>query len=237
MRISEGVFLPQPRIEIVVTDPGKEFYNSPLRVAKALKAKDILNDELQSMGLFVEQVLVRFFSYSPEIQKNIEEKKLQDQLVFKNQAEARAAIEQAVVKRVSQEGEANVSVMLEEGNAYKVRIDAERDLYIRTKRAEADLLVQLAEAKRTELKNEAMEAKGADRAVALEMAEVLRGLDVVILPSGPGGLNPLDLDQVVGLFGVQRTQAGIAADGSSRFLETAQGVSDNQRRVATVEED
>ena len=215
----------------------EEFYNSPMRVAKALKAKNILNDELEPMGLFVEQVLVRFFSYSPEIQKNIEEKKLQDQLVFKNMAEARAAIEQAVVKKVSEEGEANVSVMLEEGNAYKVTVDAERDLYVRSKRAEADLLVTLAEAKRTELKNEAMEAKGADRAVALEMAKVLRGIDVVILPSGPGGLNPLDLDQVVSLFGVQRTQAGIAADGSSQLLETAQGVSENQRRVATVEED
>jgi len=108
-----------------------------------------------------------------------------------------------------------------------VQKDAERDLYIRTKRAEADLLVQLAEAKRTELKNEAMEAKGADRAVALQMAEVLRGLDVVILPSGAGGLNPLDLDQVVSLFGVQDAQSRVATDGSSEI----------ERSVAIGEED
>ena len=208
-----------------------------MRVAKAQKAKDILNDELEPMCLFVDQVLVRFFSYSDVIQTNIEEKKLQDQLVFKNMAEARAAIEQAVVKKVSEEGEANVRVMLEGGNAYKVTVDAERDLYVRSKRAEADLLVKLAEAKRTELKNEAMEAKGADRAVARERDRVSGGLAVWLPPAGPGGLKPLDLDQVGGLFGVPRTQDGIAADGSSQLLETAQGVSENQRRVATVEED
>ena len=36
---------------------------------------------------------------------------------------------------------------------------------------------QLAEAKRTEMKNEAMKLAGADKMVALKMAEVLNGLD------------------------------------------------------------
>ena len=50
-----------------------------------------LNAELKSKGIEVDQVLVRYFIYSPEIQKNIEEKKLQDQMVFTNQSAARAA--------------------------------------------------------------------------------------------------------------------------------------------------
>lgn len=185
----------------------EEFYDSPLRVAKAQAAKELLNKDLAINGLEVEEVLIRFFRYTPEIQSNIEEKKLQDQLVFKNQSEARAAIELAQVKRVTEEGAANVQITLEEGNAYRVEKEAERDLYVRMKRAQADLLVQLAEAKRTELKNNAMQAVGADRAVALEMAEVLRGLDVIILPSGgANGMNPLDLDGIVKLFGVEDDQ-------------------------------
>ena len=46
----------------------------------------------------MDHVLVRYFVYSQEIQKNIEEKKLQDQMVFTNQAAARAATEEAPVE-------------------------------------------------------------------------------------------------------------------------------------------
>ena len=188
----------------------EDFYNSPLRVQKADQARDRLNEEMLSKGITVEHVLVRYFQYSSEIQRNIEEKKLQDQLVFKNQSEGRAATEAAQITRVVEEGEANVLVTLQEGEAYKITKDAEKDLYVRSKRAEADLLVQLAEAKRTELKNEAMRAVGADKAVALEMAEVLAGLDFIILPvGGTGGINPLDLSSLTELFGVENGTTSI----------------------------
>ncbi|PCJ65771.1 MAG: hypothetical protein COA73_01945 [Candidatus Hydrogenedentota bacterium] len=187
----------------------EDFYNSPLRVEKADLAKVLLNLELNKMGIEVDQVLVRYFKYSDEIQQNIEEKKLQDQLVFKNMSEGRAAIEAAQLKKVSEEGEAQVKITLEEGRAYKVRKEAERDLYVRSKVASADLLIQLAEAKRTELTNDAMQTLGADKAVALEMAEVLRGLEVMIIPTGgEGGFNPLDLDAVTKLLGVVENTKG-----------------------------
>ncbi len=183
----------------------EEFYNSPMRVKKADAARDILNRELNPKGIKVEQVLVRYFRYSDEIQKNIEEKKLKDQLVFKNQAEARAAVEEATLKKIVQEGEATVSVKLEEGKAYVTRKRAEKDLYVRTKTAEADLQVRLAEAERVKLKNEAMEGEGAERMVGLKMAEVYKGLQTVVLPSdGPKGVNPLDLEKTLDLFDVRK---------------------------------
>lgn len=181
----------------------EEFYNSPLRVKKALQARDLLNAELQPKGLEVEHVLIRYFRYSDEIQKNIEEKKLKDQLVFKNQAEARAAAEQAKLKKAIEEGKANVRVKLEEGEAYAVRKTAEQELYARKRRAEGDLLVKLAEAERVALKNQALRGRGSDLMVGLKMAEVYEGMRVVILPSdGELGLNPLDLDGSLRLFGV-----------------------------------
>lgn len=192
----------------------EDFYNSPLRVAKANQARDLLNEEMMTKGIRVEHVLVRYFQYSEEIQRNIEEKKLQDQLVFRNISEGRAATEAAKIKKIQQEGEANVLVTLQEGEAYKVTKDAERDLYVRTKTAEADLLVQLAEATKSQLENEAMRALGADKAVALEMAEVLAGLDMVILPvGGDNGMNPLDLSSLTKLFGVKGTEEKTAVGG------------------------
>lgn len=183
----------------------EEFYNSPLRVEKTEAAKVMLNKELESKGLQVENVLVRYFTYSEEIQKNIEEKKLKDQLVFKNQAEARAAIEEAKLKKIEQEGKVTVAVELEKGKAYVTRKSAEKDLYARKKKADADLLVKLAEAEKVRLRNEALKGSGSERMVGLKMADAFKGADVIILPSdGPNGVNPLDLDNALRLFDVRK---------------------------------
>jgi regulator of protease activity HflC (stomatin/prohibitin superfamily) len=179
----------------------EEFYVSPKRHAKAEAAQKLLNDDLRDRGIEVQQILVRYFRYTEEIQRNIEEKKLKDQLVFKNQAESRAATEGALLKKMVQEGQATVDIKLQEGRAYVTRKDAERDLYVRTKRAEADLLVRLAEAKKTQLRNDALQGAGSDRMVGLKLAEVYKGVELLVLPSdGAGGVNPLDLDRTMQLI-------------------------------------
>ncbi|MBW2146452.1 MAG: SPFH domain-containing protein [Deltaproteobacteria bacterium] len=185
----------------------EEFYNSLLRVEKTVKAQKQLNEELNPKGIQVDQVLVRYFQYSQEIQRNIEEKKLKDQLAEKYKAEAKAAREAALIKKVIEEGKASVRVMLEEGKAYKTRKMAERDLYVRSQRAQANLLVKLAEARRTELKNVALQGAGSDRLVGLRMAEVIRGIETLILPSdGPQGINPLNLGQTLRLLEVRQPE-------------------------------
>ena len=172
-------------------------------------ANELLNRDLAEYGLKVDNVLVRYFRYTEEIQKNIEEKKLKDQLVFKNQAEGRAAAEGAKLKKMIQEGQAAVDIKLQEGRAYITTKDAERDLYVRSKHAEADLLVKLSDANRTQLRNTALQGAGSDRMVGLKLAEVYKGLDVVVLPSdGPNGVNPLNLEQTMKLL--EDPQAGNA---------------------------
>ena len=183
----------------------EEFYNSPMRVAKTERAKELLNAELKSKGIIVEQVLVRYFRYSDEIQKNIEEKKLKDQLVFKNQAEGRAAKEEATLKKIVQEGMVTVAVEMEGGQAYVTKRIAEKDRYVRTKNAEADLLVKLAEANKVKLRNAALQGAGSDRMVGLKMADVYKGLEVIVLPSdGKNGVNPLNLDRTLQMFDVRQ---------------------------------
>jgi len=183
----------------------EDFYNSHLRVAKTREARERLNEELHPKGILVDQVLVRYFRYSPEIQKNIEEKKLKDQLVFTNQAAARAATEEAQLKKIIQEGQVSVEVEMEKGRAYVTRKLAEKDLYVRRKNAEADLLVKLAEAEKVRLKNDALKGLGAERMVGLKMADVYKGLNTIILSSdGSAGVNPLDLNKALRLFDVRQ---------------------------------
>ena len=181
----------------------EEFYNSPLRVAKAEEARELLDSAMRERGIAVDHVLVRYFKYTDSIQKNIEAKKLEDQLVFTNQSLRKVAEEERKLNKVTKEGEMQVVIAHQEGEAYRVKKEADKDLYARKKTADADLLVKLAEAKATELNNEAMQVLGADRKVAMAMAEVLKGLDVIVLPSGgENDLNPLDLEQVLQMFGV-----------------------------------
>ncbi|MFZ2631747.1 MAG: SPFH domain-containing protein [Desulfosalsimonadaceae bacterium] len=183
----------------------EEFYNSQIRVKKSEEARDRLNNDLNLKGIEVLQVLVRYFKYSTEIQKNIEEKKLKDQMVFTNRAAARAAKEEAELKKIIQEGMVITAVEMEKGQAYVTRKIAEKDLYVRRKKAEANLLVKLAEAERVRLKNDALKGIGSERMVGLKMADVYKGLDVIILPSdGPNGVNPLNLDNALQLFDVRQ---------------------------------
>ncbi len=182
----------------------EEFFNSPLRVKRAKQAEDLLNRELEPKGIKVDHVLIRYFKYSDELQKNIEEKKLKDQLVFTNRSKAKATGEEALVKKVREEGEANIKIRLEEGKAYVVKKNSERDLYVRSKHAEADLKIKLAEAKKKELINNAYQQKGSDKLVGLKMAEVLKGMSVIMLSSsGASGFNPLNLEKGLELFGVK----------------------------------
>ena len=100
---------------------------------------------------------------------------------------------------------------MEEGKAYVVKKQAEKDLYMRTKKAKANLMVKLAEAKKTDLKNKALQVRGSDRMVGLKMADVYKGLDVIIIPSsGKDGINPLNLNETLEIFGVKTRGKGVA---------------------------
>ena len=60
-------------------------------------------------------------------------------------------------------------------------------------------MVALAEAEGTKLENAALQAAGASNLVGLEMAEVMGGSDVIIVPTdGDQGVNPLNLDTLIG---------------------------------------
>jgi regulator of protease activity HflC (stomatin/prohibitin superfamily) len=193
----------------------EEFYNSPLRSEKTLLAQEYLNEEMQKWGMQVDHVLVRYFKYTDAIQENIEEKKLQDQLVFTNQSKGRAAAEEKNLNRMITEGAMQIQITTQEGDAYRIRKEAERDMYVRSKRAEADLQVQLAEADRTRLRNAAMQEMGSSRMVALKMAEVLQGLQMIVLPAGgENALNPLDLNEMLATFG-GLDEPGAAAAGET----------------------
>ncbi len=176
----------------------EQFYEGTLRRQKALEARELLQKELEPMGIQVWSVMVRHYTYDERYQEAIEQRKIQDQMVFKNRAEAVAAVEEAEKNRVLAEGTAVVDVETERGGAEVRKIEADADLYARKRGAEGDLLTELARAEAKRLENDALAAAGASNIVGLKMADALRNTRVIIVPTdGPRAVNPLDLDSLI----------------------------------------
>jgi regulator of protease activity HflC (stomatin/prohibitin superfamily) len=180
------------------------FYRGDERVKKAHAAQVELEAELKGKGIEVLQVLVRRYTYDQRYQQAIEARKIQDQTVYKNEAEAKSAIANAAKNKIVAEGAAAVQVELSRGEAEVKKLEAQADLYRRTKAAEGGLLVKLAEAQGTELENQALRGVGSENMVGLRMAEALKGTKVIVLPTdGEGAMNPLDLKSLLKRFDVK----------------------------------
>ena len=182
----------------------EDFYDVHKREPKQRAAQQQIAAELKEKGIIVQHVLLRQFYYNPAYQAQIEEKKIQDQLKFTRVSEAEAAKELAKLQEIVAKGKATVAIESQRGEAEVTKIQAEADAYRRKRQAEADLQVQLATARGTDLENAAYQGAGSENLVGMEMAEVLEGLDVIIIPAGgKGGLNPLDLEQSLKMFDVK----------------------------------
>lgn len=176
----------------------EQFYSGVLRRQKAWEATRLLAEELEPSGIQVWSVLVRHYRYDDRYQQAIEQRKIQDQTVFKNRAESLAAIEEAEKNRVLAQGRALIEVEKQKGAAEVSRIRAEADLYARKRIAEGDLLVELARAEAKRMENDALSAAGASNLVGLKMAEALQNTQAIIVPTdGAAGVNPLDLERLI----------------------------------------
>ena len=182
----------------------EEFYQGPLRIEKSNAAHAGLANELAQFGIRVDAVLVRRYVYDQRYQQIIESRKIKDQTVFLRQAEAKAAIEQRKRDTTVAEGKAAQETELSRGKAEVQKILAQADLYSRKKAAEGKLLVELADARGTQLENTALQGAGSENLVGLKMADVLKGLKVVVVSSdGKDGVNPLDVAGLLRKFEVR----------------------------------
>ncbi|MFY9821407.1 MAG: SPFH domain-containing protein [Thermoanaerobaculia bacterium] len=144
----------------------EEFYHEK-RLIQVQALKTALIQRFKDNGLKLEDVLIRQYDYPETFQSLTEQKKIQDQSVLTNQALAKQAEVQTRLNRVKAEGQNLVNVSTAEFNAQITGINAQKDLYQRQKKAEADLLVKAAQANGTELINRALEGAGSAKLLRL----------------------------------------------------------------------
>ncbi len=181
----------------------EDFYHEVRRIERTTGARDELNQLLKDVGIEVDHVLVRQYYYEAGYQEQIENRKVQDQLVFTNKSKGEAAKEDAERRRVESEGQAQVDIETQRGEAEVTKIRAEADLYKRKKEAEGDAMVRISEAKGTAMVNEAYSASGTTNLVALEMVKVLQGINLVVVGDEKNGVNPLNINAMMKMIGAE----------------------------------
>lgn len=179
----------EDQVVIRLTDPivkqhlgelrAEEFYRDQ-RLVKAHHLRNELAARFKDNGLQLSDVLIRQYDYPDTFQSLTEQKKIQDQSVLTNRALAKQAEVETRLKRTVAEGQNLINVRTAEFQAQITGINAQRELYERSKHAEADLLVRKAEAQGTELINRAMEGAGSDKLLKLR-----KGLALLNSIKGP----------------------------------------------------
>jgi regulator of protease activity HflC (stomatin/prohibitin superfamily) len=171
----------------------EEFY-SDARLARVAALRKDLSRIFAENGLELADILARQYDYPDTFQTLTEQKKIQDQAVLANQALAKQAEVETRLKQTAAEGRNQISVKGAEFDAMITEINAQRDLYERQKRAEADLLVKAAEANGTEMINRAMEGAGSDKLLRLRKGlALLNGIRGPIYITG----DPTDLGKLI----------------------------------------
>ncbi len=191
----------------------EEFYVSEERAGKALRAKNVLNDILNPMGIIVENVLTKDYRYNPAYQKAIEDRKIADQLAEKAKSESRAAEEEWRQKLQEAIGTVNQIVARADGQFLQTKIDA--DAYYDQQERIAKAILAEAEAEAEGLRGmiQALEGPGGEAMVKLKVAEALQGKPILLLPISGGSLDvkTTDVNRLLELYGIQRVAPQTAA--------------------------
>jgi len=179
----------EDQVIIRLTDPAvkqhlgelraEEFYGDQ-RLIKAHTLKVQLAKLFQENGIQLADILIRQYDYPETFQSLTEQKKIQDQSVLTNRARAKQAEVDTRLKQTAQQGQNLINIKTAEFQAQITAINAQRDLYERSRHAEADLLVRKAEAQGTEQINRAMEGAGSDKLLRLR-----KGLALLNSIKGP----------------------------------------------------
>ena len=184
----------------------EDFFDAKIRAAKLNEARDLMNEKLEPMGLKVKHVLARYPHLHPDVAARVEENNMQKQTKLLNVALTAQAAAEAELAKVVNEGTAAKGVALQKGKAYQIQRESERELYERTRKAEGDKIRKMAEARKSELLNEAYRGAGSDMMVGMKMAGVLTNLDTILIPAGgPNAFNPMDVQSLMRLFSIGGT--------------------------------
>ena len=197
----DQVLLPQIRSEARLAIGGfsaEEIYQGKVRDTIQQNIKQKLVDVLAKYpAIRIHDALIRHFSFSPDFERAIEQKKLAAQQIEINKNRALAQEEEAKRQEAESRGLKLKLVQEAEGRAQSAKIEADASRYKLEQEAAGQLAVYKAEAEGKKLLADAL--GGGENVVALKFAETIP--DKLQIYAYPVGQQSTSIMDVSGIFG------------------------------------
>ena len=197
----DQILLPQIRSEArlaIGSYSAEEIYQGKVRNEMQDAIKQKLNEVIAKYpALKIHDALIRHFSFSPDFERAIEQKKLAAQQVEINKNKALAQEEEAKRQEAEARGMKLKAVQEAEGRAQSAKIEADAEKYKLEQEAAGKLAVYKAEAEGKRLLSDAL--GGGQNVVALKFAENIP--DKLRIYGYPVGQQSTSIMDVSGLFG------------------------------------
>lgn len=195
----DQILLPQIRSEArlaIGSYSAEEIYQGKVRDKMQLAIRDKLVDVLRKYpAIKVHDALIRHFSFSPDFERAIEQKKLAAQQVEINKNRALAQEEESKRQEAEARGQKLKALQEAEGRAQSAKIEADASRYKLEQEAAGNLAIYKANAEGQRLLSDAL--GGGNNVVALKFAENIPDkLQIWGLPVGQQSTSLMDVSGI-----------------------------------------
>jgi len=180
----------------------EEFYNPDLRFRAANDATTLMAKELEPYGVVVEQVIIGNFSFKPEYQKLINQRKEAEKNAEKLEAEIIATLEANKANLQSKVAELTEKLTVAQGEFERAKKAADAYLVRREQEAQATTAEKKAVAEGIRRERAALNSSAGDAYVSLQLIDALQKKEIRQIPQLPGGNVIVDGNRLLEQLGV-----------------------------------
>jgi len=185
----------------------EEFYNPDLRFRCATQAGDVLAAHLATYGILAEQVILGNFSFKPDYQKLINQRKEAEKQAEKLEAEIHATDEGNRAMLQQKVAELTERLTMALGQNQQARRAADAYLVQRQQDAQATLAEKTAIATGIRKERAALNGSAGDAYVTLQLIDALQKKEIRQIPHLPNGNVIIDGNKLLEQLGVLQYQA------------------------------
>ena len=185
----------------------EEFYNPDLRFRSATQAGDVLAAHLATYGILTEQVILGNFSFKPDYQKLINQRKEAEKQAEKLEAEIHATDEGNRAMLQQKVAELTEKLTMAQGQNQQARRAADAYLVQRQQDAQATLAEKTAIATGIRKERAALNSSAGDAYVTLQLIDALQKKEIRQIPHLPNGNVIIDGNKLLEQLGVLQYQA------------------------------
>lgn len=191
----------------------EEYYNPDLRFRAANDATQLLGVHLAPYGIVVEQVILGDFSFKPDYQTLINQRKEAEKQAEKLEAQILATVESNQARLQEKIAELTEQLTRAQGDFEQAKRTADAYLVRREQEAQAVVAEKNAVAEGIRKERAALNSSAGDAYVTLQLIEALQKKEIRQIPKLPGGSNVIiDGNKLLQQLGVVRALQQQAAE-------------------------